>query len=343
LQKAARLLSPALYYSQVHQLSKPIYSGMGQILMLHRVVPTSNALRIHNHESLEVSPEYLENLIQFFKKKNYQFLSLDELAHLKERANQKQKFVVFTFDDGYVDNLAFAYPIFKKHNIPFAIYVATNMPDGTAKLWWYLLEDLVVENAKVEFVWRSEKLSYLTDSIKNKEVAFNKIRSLFAQADEQTLNELLQTLFADNLDKISAKTKNVALTWDQIVQLSKDPLVTIGSHTVNHFPLHSLTRENSSFEILESKKILEARMGMEVRHFCYPLGSYGSKEIEILKETNYQTATTIKMANLFSENLNHPFSLPRIMINSLTTEHILTLQINGLLPAIRNKLSRVVT
>ena len=343
LQQAARLLSPVLYYSQLHLLTKSMYGGMGQILMFHRVVPPTGKLRIHNHESLEVSPQYLENLIRFFKEKDYQFLSLDEVVKLKYQQKPNKKFVVFTFDDGYIDNLTVAYPILKKHAVPFTIYIATNMPDGNALVWWYLLEDLVVENTQVELLVDGQKLVFKTDSIKNKEISFNQIRSLLAKADANTLKVLVESLFHDHKDAILAKVKELSLSWDQIKDLSRDPLVTIGAHTVNHLPLDSLTYEKSKFEMLESKRIIESHILTEVKHFCYPIGSYGKKEVEIMQTSGYMTATTTKMANLFAENLEHPFSLPRIMINSLTSNQILTLQINGFLPALRNKLTRVVT
>ncbi len=341
LEQAAKVLSPVLYYSQLHQLTKARYSGLGQILMFHRVVPSGSKLRIHNHKSLEVSPEYLENLISFFKRENYVFLSLDEMMKFGTKPSSKQKFVVFTFDDGYVDNLTYAYPIFKKHNIPFTIYVATNLPDGHAVLWWYLLEDVIVENSKVELTVKGQKFSFITGTDKQKEMAFNKIRSFLAVADETELPRLIESLFANRSERIKAKTKELALSWEQIQQLSDDPLVTIGSHTVNHLPLNSLANERSAYEIVESKNIIEARTSKEVKHFCYPLGSYGPKEVDIMNGTNYKTATTIRMANIFPENFQHPFTLPRIMINSLTNDRILKLQINGLLPAVRNRFKRV--
>jgi peptidoglycan/xylan/chitin deacetylase (PgdA/CDA1 family) len=342
LEQAAKLLSPALYYSQLHRLTKPVYSGLGQILMFHRVVPISHKLRIHNHKSLEVSPEYLENLIAFFKKEKYQFLSLDEMLEFGKHPKPKQKFVVFTFDDGYVDNLKYAYPIFKRHNIPFTIYVATNLPDGNAVVWWYLLEEVIVENPEVTFTSKGKAYSFTTQTVKQKEMAFNKIRSMLAIADETELTGLVESLFANQKDILVAKTKELALSWDEIRQLSNESLVTIGSHTISHLPLNSLSMERSRQEILDSKDIIEKQLSKEVKHFCYPLGSYGDKEVEILKSTTYHTATTIKMANLYSENFQHPFTLPRIMINSLTNERILKLQVSGLLPALRNRFKRVV-
>jgi len=343
LEKAAKVLSPPLYYSQIHRLSRPIYAGMGQILMLHRVLPESGKFRIHNHKSLEITPEHLENIIRFFKKRDYEFISLDDLMARKNSLSKPiRKFVVFTFDDGYVDNYLYAYPIFKKHNIPLTLYVTTSLPDTKAKLWWYLLEDMVVNRSRIDILVEGVNMTFGTETVKEKEAVFNQIRNRFALADENKLILLLKSLFRGSDEEISAMTRELSLTWQQIDELSQDPLVTIGAHTVNHLPLNSLTEERSTFEILESKRIIESKINKEVKHFCYPLGSYGRKEIKILEKSSYASATTIKMANIFEENLNHPFALPRIMINSLTTEKILTLQVNGLLPALRNKFKRVV-
>lgn len=343
LEKVAGILAPPLHYSQLHRLTKPIYGGLGHILMFHRVLPDSGKLRIHNHKSLEITPEHLESIIEFFKKRGYEFISLDDLSAYKNSSTRSnRKFVVFTFDDGYIDNYLYAYPIFKKHNIPFTIYVATSLPDSKATLWWYLLEDIVVNRTLVRMEVEGKEMTFRTETVKEKEIAFNKIRYWFALADEKNLPRLLSSLFRGSEEEIAAKTRELSLTWEQIHELSQNPIVTIGSHTVNHLPLDSLTVEKSTYEILESKKILESHIRKEVKHFCYPLGSHGRKEIEVLAKTSYATATTIKMANIFAENLDHPFSLPRIMINSLTTDRILDLQVNGLLPALRNKFKRVV-
>jgi peptidoglycan/xylan/chitin deacetylase (PgdA/CDA1 family) len=342
LEKAAELLAPPLYYSQLSRLTEPFYGGLGHILMFHRVLPESNKQRIHNHKSLEITPDHLENVISFLKKRNYEFISLDELQIRENSTAKKKKFVVFTFDDGYVDNFQYAYPIFKKHKIPFTIYVATNLPDSKAIVWWYLLEEIVIGNNSVQLEVDGKMFQFRTETEKEKEKAFNKIRFWLASADEKKLPVLTASLFKGNEEVIGLKTQELTMTWNQIIELSNDPSVTIGSHTVNHFPLDSLSEENSKYEIFESKRIIESHISKEVKHFCYPLGSYGKKEFELLNQAGYKTSTTIKMTNIFPENLDHPFALPRIMINSLTTEKILHLQVSGLLPILRNKFKRVV-
>ncbi len=127
----------------MHRIFAPFFSGLGHILTLHRVVEDRCDFRIHNHQSLEISPEQLERTIHFYKKNNYAFISLDQVHHSLIHEKARRKFVAFTFDDGYRDNFTTAYPILKKHKIPFCIYITTNFPNQKAILWWYLLEDFL--------------------------------------------------------------------------------------------------------------------------------------------------------------------------------------------------------
>ena len=102
---------------------------VGYVLMLHRVVPPKEGERIHNHLSLEITPEKLESFIAYFLKHKYAIISFDQV---KEYTKAKRKYVVFTFDDGYKDNFTHAYPIFKKYNLPFTIYVCNDFPNSRA-------------------------------------------------------------------------------------------------------------------------------------------------------------------------------------------------------------------
>ena len=64
----------------------------------------------------------------------------------------KRRFVCLTFDDGYRDTLKYAYPILKKAEMPFAVYVATSFPDRLGELWWLALEAVIARNARIGLV-----------------------------------------------------------------------------------------------------------------------------------------------------------------------------------------------
>ena len=257
-----------------------------------------------------------------------------------------QKFVVLTFDDGYIDNLEIAYPILKEYNIPFTIYISTGIPNKTAILWWYLLEEMVMERDVIEFQWKEKEYILKNNSVDEKEKVFEFIQNFYHQnftSDNQL--ELLHAIFKDFRTNLTEYSGKYGMSWDQIREISSDPLVTIGAHTVNHFNLAKLSEEDLRSEILESKLELEKQLKYSVRHFAYPYGkeSHASRrEFECAKQLGFHTATTTKIGNLQEAHSKHLCCLPRINMNRVTNDHVLKLQTSGFIPMIVNKGRRII-
>ncbi|MBN1187818.1 MAG: polysaccharide deacetylase family protein [Bacteroidales bacterium] len=325
-----RQFTPLIKSSGVYKIFKSRYSGRGQILMLHRVIPPVTRERIHNHLSIEITPEHLVNTILYFKNKDYDFINLDEIsAWMDGNKQNKRRFVVFTFDDGYKDGLTHAYPIFKRYGIPFTIYITTSFPDNQAILWWYLLEEILLNNSIIKYDFPRDRVNLKCYSRIRKEYAFNLLRKIFINLNEEEIVSHLTNFFLTYGVDPKLYIQEVSLDWNEIRQLSADKLVCIGAHTVNHYNLLTLSDIKSRYEISESKKILEKHIKKPVNHFSYPLGQYGMREIQYVSESSFLTATTIKIANIFDVHLAYPFALPRITLNSLTTTDVLDLHLNG--------------
>ena len=247
---------------KIHNLSHP---ELGVVLMLHRVVDSRS--RIAANRELEITADFLEQTILEYRQKGYAFVNLDEVANIIEKGNTKHKFVCFTFDDGYRDNYEIAYPIFKKYNIPFTIYVTTDFYEQKALLWWYMLEYLGITDEEF-LAYRPKIFDLKTSEI---ESAF---REWFPGRNYS---------FADMVNKMS-------LTVAQIKELSDSGLCCIGSHTVTHPRLDKLTPEEQRDEISTSKHKLEAVVGKQVEHFAFPYGCYNAATVPILAECGYKTA-----------------------------------------------------
>lgn len=71
------------------------------------------------------------------------------------------------------------------------------------------------------------------------------------------------------------------LSWRQLEELAGESLCTLGSHSRTHPDLRRLSGSALRDEIEGSKRDLKARLGVEVRSFCYP-GALFSKEAERL-------------------------------------------------------------
>ena len=316
--------------------------------MFHRVCPNSPTPRIRGSAGLEVTPGYLENMIWFLRQNGYEIVSLTRAAQILDGDYEEKKFAVFTFDDGYADNYLHAYPILKKHAVPFTIYVTTHFPDGEAVLWWYLLEDLILRESRIEFEFDGREYQYFCASVWEKEQTYQDIHELILNGSLGTLNQRIQQIFKNYDVDLLKKTSDLALSWQQIREMSKDPLVEIGAHTIHHYPLNKLSESAVQKEMEGSRDKIESETGQKIEHFCYPFGTkneVGEREFQIAKKCGFKTSTTTHAANIFLEHKNLLERLPRIAVNEKRDNgdiNYLNLWLNGTLPCIINKFKRVV-
>jgi peptidoglycan/xylan/chitin deacetylase (PgdA/CDA1 family) len=268
-----------------------MFSGIGSIFMLHRTAPYEDGKILHN-ENLKIAPDELENIIQVLKRKKIAFLSLDEVVELIHKSRQpKHKFVAFTLDDGYKDNLQYGYPVFKAHNIPLCIYITNSFPNQTTDLWWFAMEHLILNNR----ILATPDLGNLKNvSMPDKKKNFLKLRSAVLAKHYKDPLAYFRQLGEFSFDIIKERNEK-CLSWDEIKKLSAEPLVTIGCHTVNHYPLSKLGDEEVEFEIAASKKELEQQLQKQIRHFAFPFGSTGEayvREYKIAKSVGFDSITT---------------------------------------------------
>ena len=288
-------------------------SGVCTVFMLHRVNELEKN-KLSLNENLKISPHFLDSFIINLKNKGFNFISLDELFSILKSGKSARKKVVFTLDDGYKDNYISAYPIFKKHNVPFTIYVSTSFPDQKAILWWYILEDLIIKENSISLM-NAQKFECITKS--QKEMTFLKIRDIILKLGKENFIDNLSQLFNNYCIDWYSKSKEMAMSWDEVIELSNYELCNIASHTDNHLSLNKLSTSEVLNEIVTANKKLELKTGKKIEHFAYPFGSQNeasNREYEIVKTLGFKTATTTIRGNIFKYHKNQMESLPRIML-----------------------------
>ncbi len=300
-------------------LFKPWYGGIASILMFHRITAERQQHSFFN-KALEVTPEYLEQCILYLRKNKYSIVSLDAIYDmLLNSVIPSQRLAAFTFDDGYADNLHYALPVLKKHGVPFTVYVATSFPERSGILWWYLAEDLIRTKDSLSFQVDGVQYALSCRTVSSKAQAFTLLRNIILNAASAGhLLSIVQQIFTPYKVDLYRKTEELALTWQQLQILSREPGATIGAHTHNHLPMSRLSDLEAEREIVSSKQMLETKLDAEVRHFCYPFGSRheaGQREFDIVNKQGYKTATTTRPGNIFASHAHALTALPRIMID----------------------------
>ena len=87
------------------------------------------------------------------------------------------------------------------------------------------------------------------------------------------------------------------MSWDDIAAMAKSPLVTFGSHTVNHRNLMSLSADEVRLELTQSKAEIEAALNRRCDHFCCPWGRpdrdfRSDRDPQIAMEVGYRSFLT---------------------------------------------------
>jgi peptidoglycan/xylan/chitin deacetylase (PgdA/CDA1 family) len=98
--------------------------------------------------------------------------------------------------------------------------------------------------------------------------------------------------------------------WDDLKSLDTG-LIMIGSHTLTHPILTTLSTDEINAELRESRRCLEQKLGHTVDFFCYPNGSYDARVYEAVKN-NYRAAVTTEIGVLNGKETLDLHRLPRI-------------------------------
>lgn len=85
-------------------------------------------------KQLSVSISHFEHFCRFLKRKNYNTILLDEWYNLQNNNLFENNSIALTFDDGYLDNWVFAYPILKKYSLKGTVFINPELVDPFDKL-----------------------------------------------------------------------------------------------------------------------------------------------------------------------------------------------------------------
>ena len=244
------------------------------IFMYHHVSP-------HKGDMVTVAPDVFEAQMRFLADAGYKTLSADEvLDYILGTSEIHEKAVAVTFDDGYLDNYIYAFPVFKKYNIKATIFIVTD---------W-------VEAASLNTV-RSQ----------------GPAPAGFKQGSEVRSDEIIVPSHTEGKSFVaSSQAHKVIMNWDMIKEMQKSGLVGFYSHTVSHKKCDELSDEKLMMELKDSKRVTEQRLHKPCPYLCWPKGSHKEDSIEAAKEAGYKELFTAKRG-VVKKGFDR-FSIERIVV-----------------------------
>ncbi|NTU73363.1 polysaccharide deacetylase family protein [Candidatus Roizmanbacteria bacterium] len=96
----------------------------------------------------------------------------------------------------------------------------------------------------------------------------------------------------------------------EIKEMIESGLVEIGSHTLDHLYLKSVSPEVAREQITKSKQLFEARFGIPIETFAYPFGALNDEVVKMAEEAGYTAAVTVSPGDMISSD--GLYVIPRI-------------------------------
>jgi peptidoglycan/xylan/chitin deacetylase (PgdA/CDA1 family) len=302
------------YFSGLPLLRGRRAGGAGVIMRFERVRPRRGG-GFQPLKSREITPGFLDRTIRALKRWKYDIVSMDEACQRAVTLASPRRFACLTFDGGYKDMMASAYPVLARHGVPFTVYVPTAFPDGIGEAWWLALEQVIARESRLSLVMGREEKHFNIASTAEKyqlyDFLWGWMRSLAPSDLSSAINDLCTRYSVD----LAVLSREASLDWADLAKLAADPLVTLGSATVNYPVLSNLKDAAVLREMTMGRAVAQAAFHRDVRHFAYPFGDRGSwrrQHAAMAEEAGFASAASAIPGVIEAEGRTNLHALPRI-------------------------------
>ena len=240
--------------------------------------------------------------MEFFKE-NCNVVTMEQVIDAAKGSSiLPDKAVLLTFDDGYVDNYTFAYPVLEEFGFQGSFFIpgktfTTHQLLDVNKIHYILasadIEKLVVDVKQKMDYYRGREFDYpdtdelwdeyaIDERFDGKETVFVK-RILQTVLPEKLRNQISSDLFEKyvgvNEEQLSYE---LYMTPEQIRTLKRHGMF-IGLHGYDHYWLGNLTLEHMKEDILKALDTMDEFIDQKEWVMNYPYGDYSDEVIEFIK------------------------------------------------------------
>lgn len=246
-------------------------------------------------------------------------VSMDQvIGHARAGERLPPKAFAITFDDGFANNASIAAPILADCQVPATFYVTTGFIEANAMSWIDRIEYCLecASSGELSLPWSATNAHF--SSPEHKIEILGHIRWHVKRSPTLDVEDLVADIFRQtSVQPIVSSTDPLdqKLSWQEVRQLSENPLFAVGGHTHTHAILSFLPQDELEREITTCLSRLSDLAQVAPRHFSYPEGlrhCYNDNVIATLKANGVECCPTAENGvNSCGEDLFH---LRRIMV-----------------------------
>jgi peptidoglycan/xylan/chitin deacetylase (PgdA/CDA1 family) len=265
---------------------------------------------------LYVQASHLEQRLEVLRRLDCNVLPLGEALARLYRGELPPRAVALTFDDGYFDFKARAWPLLRRFGYPATVYVTTgrverNLPNVNLLMSYAL--------------WKSEQQTfdgrdvpglgqqYALGSMEERQQLVQRVVDSLLRGDsgEQRRDDVAELVTRRAGLDYAALRQSRLLTLLRPEELRE--LAAEGVDFQLHTHMHRTPEDPREFvrDVLVNRERLHAMTGTWPSHFCYPSGNYHQGYVAALREHGIESATTCDPG--LATRAMDPLLLPRFV------------------------------
>jgi len=277
--------------------------------------------------------ELFKEQVQFLKK-NFTMVTMEDVIEAYNSSTSKlpPNACLLTFDDGYIDNFTYAYPVLKENKIQGSFFI----PGKTFN------ENILLDVNKIHYILANGNIKDLYNDVieeienyrdemlmlPSKEELLKKyaVPSRFDDKTTVFVKRMLQTVLPEKYRNIiSSKlffkyvgiqedvlAKELYMNRDQIRCMKNDGMF-IGIHGYDHYWLGNLGETEMEKDINTSLEVMDEFIDRECWVLNYPYGSYSENVINYISRNGCKLAMTTETRH--ANETDNRFLLPRLDTN----------------------------
>ena len=285
------------------------------VVTFHRVLPQPQ-LREYPLAAIAVSVEEFTWFSDYFSR----HFTVDTFANAARRWEAGERparpFLAITFDDGQRDNAVHAVPVLERFGLRGSFYVPVKALDDNETLWHDRLGYAAATLLRTDRPAASRALARLGAPELADDVAT--VQELVERAKRLTPEQ--RDAFVDETERAAGGNSRPAwdgmMTWEQLRAMVARGH-EVGSHSMTHQLLPQLDDAALAYEVAESRRVLEARLGSKVETFCYPNGDADARVVRAVREAGYARALSTRWGP--NDPGTSPFDISRCDIQASTS------------------------
>jgi len=280
----------------------------GYAVITYHNIASNSEPRLYDLMTIK-EEEFLEQLELLSNE--FSILSVDEIVRrIKQKVKPDKLYIGITFDDGFITQKILAVPLLKKYSIPATFFITTDFADQKVipqmEKWKYWI---INSNQIIDFIHQGNiRRRHDLRNNSNKYNFYNYLINTFdpESFDNKNLNESMQSIFG------RSGISRMYMNWNEISEISKNPIFTIGAHSRTHRNLTKVKNLNKD-ELVKSKTIIEKKINKQVSLFAYPFGTIKEINNYVIKSME-SSGFDAAFSSIQGLNTGHvsPFLLNRI-------------------------------